>query len=432
MLRSLVGSEMCIRDRFERAVDYFRNPDNEGDKFPDGSEPEAVHLAITLAQSGLLELTCADASGANNSSACLNLLQPVDKAQLDKSHVSIDYCSLLYQYALRYLSTKTPELALKYLALIPNSHREVRIECMVELAKETRDYNRLFLTSQETITANSDLPLLNQLMNWQNCPADAKKVTSLAARDAYDRDFWEQAIDLYLASEMPGAAVETVCRELEREYASELGGHRNHILLERVKRLLEDTNMTTKGPEVHSLQKLYAVSAFFEAYAQGMQGCRERDALPRRNAEALTEYANPAEQKRTQIERAFATALEYLQGHSQHMGIVRPRLIPIIGPDNLQAVSERIVDECVLSYQNEARTGVQSAIRSMLAPVCDILNWLLENEEQYGTKSEHVRDNNKKEIIRNCNQLKMFAHKIHNIVPLSQDVAKQVSSLRLE
>ena len=78
-----------------------------------------MHLAIVLCKHGLLQLAHPDTPSSE-----YQLLQQAQGA-IDKSKVTIDFCSLVYQYALSYLSTKTPELALKYLALIPESHKEV-------------------------------------------------------------------------------------------------------------------------------------------------------------------------------------------------------------------------------------------------------------------------------------------------------------------
>merc|ERR1712166_167634 len=109
---------LLLTHQYERAVDYLRNPSNDADKFTDGSETEAVHLAIALAHKHMLKLPAPSDANKND----FQLLQPSHSPDLDKTNVTIDLCSLLYQYALQYLSTKTPELALKYLALTPNSH----------------------------------------------------------------------------------------------------------------------------------------------------------------------------------------------------------------------------------------------------------------------------------------------------------------------
>ena len=53
---------------------------------------------------------------------------------------------------------------------------------------------------------------------------------------------------------------------------------------------------------------------------------------------------------------------------------------------------QRVVDECAVTYIQEQRAGVQSAIRSMIAPVCDILNWLFNDDDQFGTKTGPVRE----------------------------------------
>lgn len=59
----------------------------------------------------------------------------------------------------------------------------------------------------------------------------AAQVTAQAARDADVRNFWEQAIDLFIASGQPDQALETLCRKVESEYQNWESGSRNHVLV---------------------------------------------------------------------------------------------------------------------------------------------------------------------------------------------------------
>ena len=428
---------LLLTHQFEKAVEYLRDPTEEEDKSPDGSEIEAVHLAIALCHldpgsNGQQPRPLINLRPEGQEGDGFDLVVPAEANNLElvvpsqQTDVTLDLCSLLYQYARNYLSTKDPELAMKYLVLMPTSHKNTRITKMVELAKETRDYNRLFLADTGAPGSSDTTSLLVQLMDRFNCPDDAAKVTEKAAKDAEKLGFWEQSIDLYLASNKPEIAMDTLCTQVENHYSNWRTGNKNMILTERVKHMLSNHELC-KLPNVvehaKSLKKLKTVAEFFDAYNAGKKSIQEFSSLPDGQQDHYTEFSNPKQQKRTAIERDFHTALAVLQD--------KPQLLPIMDFNHSNSALNKVevVQECTMEFKDERRPGVQHAVRAMVGPVCEILTWLYDDENRYGL--HNVKEQNLEKFTENNDQIRMFAINIHNIAPLPTDVAQQVSQLRM-
>merc|ERR1712100_390703 len=112
-----------------------------------------------------------------------------------------------------------------------------------------------------------------------------------SAHRASKLGLWEEAIDLYMTSKHYAKAVDTLAEQLERNYSNWKKGSRNQILIERAKRVLDDEGLC-QGPagvppggmnagvleamdlgeirtmqeSVRSLNKLYTIALFFDAY----------------------------------------------------------------------------------------------------------------------------------------------------------------------
>lgn len=369
----------------------------------------------------------------------------------------IELCPLIEQFTKQF-QYKDPQLAMKYLAMFPDSHRRKRIDSIVALAVETREYSRLFLTKKPrrnplgpNDNRGDDCGLqesdeLEKLLSYARAPEDKLVIMDEAARQAIGQGHWEDAIDLYLTSRQYAKAVDTLTEQLEQNYSHWSKGSRNQILLERAHRVLldeglcqgpagasyqggtgmhdisgEQADLRTMQESVRSLQKLYTVARFFDAFEKGEQARGEferlEEELARANqmhlvsADQYTLQGHPLRQKREQVRLFYGNALAML-AESTH------KLVPVFvnAPGEfIQAHGEyhstpaisKMVEECRDEYQNELRVGVQGAVREMLGPVCDMQRWLYMDEEKFGhpsTKATH------KEVIKMTNgALKEFS-----------------------
>jgi len=447
---------LLLTQQFEQAVKYWWDPVNKDDCNEDGHGPrgiESLHLLLAIMdtqrhmsqQNSLLKMkTTSDDRAPDLLTTCGN------------GESVLDVVSLLVQFTKQF-QHRDPKLAMHYLAMIPES--EARVDAIVNLATETREYSRLFLSKRprRNPLGDRDHPdhrgepgleggdVLNKLMRYTNSTQDAEKIMEGSAIRAAALGLWEEAIDLYMASKHYSKAVDTLTEQLERNYSDWQKGGRNQILIERAKRVLEDEGLT-QGPaggvsegmhsramqgrtmqdSVRSLNKLYTIALFFDAFEKGEQAREELSRMENELARShrlqevpIEEYdqpGHPLRQKRGQVQLFYSNALGLLAESGLNSGhYQRPQLLPVFGSvagsstGRLQigdAVT-RLVEECRSEYMDERRHQVQSAIREMLGPVCDMQMWLFKHEDRFGhmsTKAQH------KEILKMTNfALKQFA-----------------------
>jgi len=452
---------LLLTQQFEQAVAYWWDPKAPQDQGDQGTVDrtrgvEAIHLALALMDThrkGGQELLHVKPSSADPGYS--DLLVSCGNGEWE-----IEICPLLEQFTKQF-QYHDPKLAMYYLAMFPDSHRRKRIDSIVALAVETREYSRLFLTKKPRRNPlgpnqiggySDDCGLqeggeLERLLSYARAPEDALAIMDEAARQATGQGHWEDAIDLYMTSRQYAKAVDTLTEQLEQNYSQWSKGSRNQILIERAHRILLDEGLC-QGPagtpyqggtgmmdmggageqdrrtmqeSVRSLQKLYTVARFFDAFEKGEQARIDfeklEEELARANhmhivsADQYSLQGHPLRQKREQVQLFYKNALAML-AESPY------KLLPVFlnapgqfihaqGEYHSTPAISRMVEECRDEYQNELRVGVQGAVREMLGPVCDMQRWLYTDEERCGhpsTKATH------KEVLKMTNgALKEFS-----------------------
>jgi hypothetical protein len=465
---------LVLTQQFEQAVNYWWDPQtpmDRGDTLVGPRGIEAIHLMLAVidtqkkSKQRLLRVT------AHSDSRDHELLK-----ECGNHEWSLNVVPLLEHFTKQFCR-QDPVLAMHYLAMIPEDvtdHRSVRVNAIVDLATETRDYSRLFLSKrprrdllgaddyrgENTGLDGSDV--LAKLLRYANCPDDATTILQASAKSATTVGNWEDAIDLYMATKTDyHRAVDTLTEQLERNYSDWRPGSRHQSLIERAQRVLDDEGLcqgTTTMHEqmsgtaedlgqrramhesVRSLNKLYTIAQFFDAFEKGQQA---RDDLKRLEEEAkranplhngqvsnelYTEPGQPLRQKREEVQSCFKHALALLAVDSgvQAGWRERPQLLPIfLSMPGLGNVRSSIVTACLDEYANERRGGVQTAIRNMVDPVVKIQQWLFQDEDKFGHPS--TKQSNKSVYMATNEALKRFASEQCLIV--SPEVAKALQQL---
>ena len=145
---------LLLTQQFEQAVAYWWNPSEAADAGDLSSGPRGVEAVNLL-------LAVMDAQRKTSSKNLINVKPATEQGYNEllsacgNGTYSLDVGTLLEEFTKQF-HVLDPKLAMYYLAMMPQSHSQKRIESIVNLAVETREYGRLFLTKRPRRNFASD------------------------------------------------------------------------------------------------------------------------------------------------------------------------------------------------------------------------------------------------------------------------------------
>jgi len=332
------------------------------------------------------------------------------------------------------------------------------MEAIVNLASTTGNYSRLFLSKRPRraplgnedhrgeSTAIGGGELLDKLLRYSGyAEEDTTSIMLKSATQAKKNGLWEEAIDLFMASQHYQQAVVTLTEQLEQNYRGWQKGPRNQTLIERAKRVLKDEGLCQGPTDAHNrdsnpremqeavahLRKLEIVASFFDAYENGDNACQEFNRLweaqkTQRRPEEMCRPGTPIHQKREQVRHFFNFALSLVADSTGQSGWhERSWLLPVFMPTmykeqgNLRS-EQQLAKMCIDEYK--MNPGIQAAVREMLHPICTMQQWLYKDEEAFG---HAVTKEQNKQILQMTNRaLAIFAASIQLPPNISHEITQ--------